>query len=541
MEIKTDVLIIGTGIAGLYAALKISDFANVVIITKKEKSESNTNYAQGGIASVIDPNDSYEKHINDTLIAGDGLCDRKAVEVLVKEGPEKIYDLMKIGAEFTKKENGSLDLAREGGHSAFRIVHSKDLTGQEVERALLKAVSKRDNIQLFENHFAIDLLTEHNIFQLRNEPINNRRCYGAYVLNSSTKSVLTILSKATILATGGLGQVYLHTTNPRIATGDGFAMAYRAGVVLSNMEFIQFHPTSLFTHHKADIYTPNFLISEAVRGFGGVLRNSKGERFMEKYDSRKELAPRDIVARAIDNELKKSGEDCVYLDITHKNADEIKSHFPHIYSNCLKYGIDITKDWIPVVPAAHYACGGVKTDLNGRSSLKGLYAVGEVSMTGVHGANRLASNSLLEALVFSYRAASDLRAAISDLKYSEYPIPPWDESGTLSLEENIMITHSVKEIKHLMWDYVGIARSNLRLERAAHRMHLLYNEIEEFYKKTKVSESLLELRNIAATAHTIIKCSKLRKESRGLHYTIDYPFKLPDDKAENTIIQNKNP
>ena len=539
MEIKTDVLIIGSGIAGLYAALKISEFANVAVITKKEKSESNTNYAQGGIASVFDPNDSFEKHISDTLTAGDGLCDRKAVEVLVKEGPDKVFDLMKIGAEFTKKEDGSLDLAKEGGHSAHRIVHSKDLTGREVEMALLRAVSQKNNIQILENHFAIDLLTEHNIFQLRNEPINNRKCYGAYVLNCSTGTVITIQAKATILATGGLGQVYLHTTNPRIATGDGFAMAYRAGVVLGNMEFIQFHPTSLFTHHKANIYTPNFLISEAVRGFGGLLRNQKGERFMEKYDPRKELAPRDIVARAIDNELKKSGEDCVYLDITHKNADEIKSHFPHIYNNCLNYGIDITKNLIPVVPAAHYACGGIVVDLNGRTSLKGLYAVGEVSMTGVHGANRLASNSLLEALVFSYKAALDLKENISSLKYSDYPIPAWDESGTLSIEENIMITHSVKEIKHLMWDYVGIVRSNLRLDRAAHRMHLLYNEIEEFYKKTKVSESLLELRNIAATAHTIIKCAKLRKESRGLHYTIDYPFKL--EKSENTIIQNKNP
>jgi len=536
MQINTDVLILGSGIAGLYAALKLDENLNVVIATKKEQSESNTNYAQGGIASVISKNDSYENHIKDTLIAGADLCKKEAVEVLVKEGPERVLDLIDLGTKFTFK-NGELDLAKEGGHSAHRIVHAADLTGKEVERALLQNINSRKNITVLEDHIAIDLLTEHNISQLKMQPIDNRHCWGAYVLNSKTNEVITITAKATILATRGLGQVYLHTTNPLIATGDGFAMAYRAGAKLGNMEFIQFHPTSLYSSSSdSSSSQPAFLISEAVRGFGGILRTKDGKEFMHKYDERKELAPRDIVARAIDNELKKRGDEFVYLDITHKNKEEIIEHFPHIYKNCLEKGIDITKDMIPVVPAAHYACGGVVVDLLGKSSLQGLYACGEVSMTGVHGANRLASNSLLEALVFAFRASNDINQNIKST--ADIPqIPEWDDSGTLSADEFVMITHSIKEVKQVMWDYVGIVRSNIRLERAATRIHNLYLETEDMYKKTKVFEDILELRNIITCAYTIIKSAKLRKESRGLHYTLDYL--QTNTNPENTIIQNR--
>jgi L-aspartate oxidase len=538
MNIKTDVLIIGSGVAGLYAAYRISDFADVIIVTKKEKMESNTNYAQGGIASVIDCNDSFDKHIEDTLVAGAGLCNRKSVEILVKEGPQRIKDLMEIGTQFTMK-NGKLDLAREGGHSAHRIVHAADLTGHEVERALMEAVTNKKNIRILENHIAVDLITEHNVFQLKESEINNRHCWGAYILDNINQKVLTITSKATLLSTGGCGQVYMHTTNPQIATGDGFAIAYRGGAKIGNMEFIQFHPTSLYETGGAGATGGQaFLISEAVRGFGGKLRTRDGEEFMHKYDERKELAPRDIVARAIDNELKKRGDEFVYLDVTHKNKSEIIEHFPHIYKTCLDRGIDITKDMIPVVPSAHYTCGGIVVDTSGRTSLQGLYATGEVSMTGVHGANRLASNSLLEALVYSYRAADDIKETIARNKSDIPNIPLWDETGTLSSDEKVMITHSMREIRQIMWDYVGIVRSNLRLKRAEVRIHNLYEEIEDLYKKTKVFENLLELRNMIACAHIIIKSAKLRKESRGLHYTLDY-LNLSSKKPADTILQNK--
>lgn len=540
MTLKTDVLVIGSGIAGLFAALKISEYADVIMVTKKNKAESNTNYAQGGIASVIDPTDTFEKHVEDTLIAGAGLCNRKAVESMVKEGPERIKDLIDIGTNFTKKGK-DFDLAREGGHSMSRILHAKDLTGQEIERALIHAVENKKNIKIFENAIAIDLLTEHNISRIKQSPNKNRNCWGAYILDSSKNEVIKINSKATILATGGLGQVYLHTTNPLIATGDGFAMAYRAGVEIGNMEFIQFHPTSFYNTQMGSEFTGrSFLISEAVRGFGGLLHTKDGNLFMQNYDSRKELAPRDIVARAIDSELKKRGDNYVFLDLTHKNSQEIINHFPNIYSTCVKYGIDITKDFIPVVPAAHYACGGIVVDLQGRTSLHGLYASGEVTMTGVHGANRLASNSLLEALVYAYRCSNSIKDYLNDYNPAIPELLDWDDSGTLTYDERVLITHSVSEVKQTMWDYVGIVRSNLRLERAAQRIHNIFMETEALYKKTIVFQEILELRNLVACSHMIIKSAKIRKESRGLHYTIDYPDTLSTDLVANTIIKNQN-
>lgn len=540
MTLKTDVLVIGSGIAGLFAALKISEYADVIMVTKKNKAESNTNYAQGGIASVIDPTDTFEKHVEDTLIAGAGLCDRKAVESMVKEGPERIKDLIDIGTNFTKKGK-DFDLAREGGHSMSRILHAKDLTGQEIERALIHAVENKKNIKIFENAIAIDLLTEHNISRIKQSPNKNRNCWGAYILDSSKNEVIKINSKATILATGGLGQVYLHTTNPLIATGDGFAMAYRAGVEIGNMEFIQFHPTSFYNTQMGSEFTGrSFLISEAVRGFGGLLRTKDGNLFMQNYDSRRELAPRDIVARAIDSELKKRGDNYVFLDLTHKNSQEIINHFPNIYSTCVKYGIDITKDFIPVVPAAHYACGGIVVDLQGRTSLHGLYASGEVTMTGVHGANRLASNSLLEALVYAYRCSNSIKDYLNDYTLAIPELLDWDDSGTLTYDERVLITHSISEVKQTMWDYVGIVRSNLRLERAAQRIHNIFMETEALYKKTIVFQEILELRNLVACSHMIIKSAKIRKESRGLHYTIDYPDTLSTDLVANTIIKNQN-
>ena len=540
MTIKTDVLVIGTGIAGLFAALRISEYADVVLVTKKNKAESNTNYAQGGIASVIDPNDSFEKHVEDTLIAGSGLCDRKVVESMVKEGPERIKDLIDIGMKFTKKGD-SFDLAREGGHSMSRILHAKDLTGQEIERTLIHSVEQKNNIEILENTIAIDLLTEHNLPGKGKTITENKNCWGAYILNSIENKVQKITAKATVLATGGLGQVYLHTTNPSIATGDGFAMAYRAGAEMGNMEFIQFHPTSLYNiKTDSNFESHSFLISEAVRGFGGLLRTKDCNLFMHNYDSRKELAPRDIVARAIDNELKKRGDDYVYLDLTLKNANEVIDHFPNIYNTCLKQGIDITKDLIPVVPAAHYACGGIVVNLKGETSLQGLYASGEVTMTGVHGANRLASNSLLEALVYAYRCSNSIKEFItaSDIKIPYFH--DWDDSGTLTHDEHVLITHTINEVKQTMWDYVGIVRSDLRLERASRRIHNIYVENEELYKKTKVFLEILELRNLIACSHIIIKSANLRKESRGLHYNIDYPEKLSKDLIENTLLKNKN-
>ena len=517
-DIQTDVLVIGSGIGGLYFALNVADHARVTIITKKESCESNTNWAQGGIAATIDQNDSAELHINDTLDAGAGLCNKPMVEMMVNEGPQHIRRLIELGVQFTTTDNDHLDLGREGGHSRKRIVHASDLTGQEVEHALLERVNQHPNITLLEHHFAIELLTEHHVHIKTNEI----SCYGAFVLDTQNRKLKKVLSKVTMLASGGLGHVYLHTTNPDIATGDGIAMAYRAGALIANMEFIQFHPTSLF-HPKAK----SFLISEAVRGFGGILRLKNGQAFMKKYDPRENLAPRDIVARARDSEMKKTGDECVFLDVTHLDPEKTIQHFPNIYETCLDFGIDMTKEMIPVVPAAHYSCGGIKTDDVGRSSINRLYACGETSCTGVHGANRLASNSLLEALVFAYRSYKDIKEALHTI-HNNLPFPDWDDSGTTTPEEWILVSHNKKEAQQVMNDYVGIVRSDLRLQRAKRRIEFLKEETEAYYKRTRITTEILELRNIIKVASLIIESAIKRRESRGLHYTTDYPSK--DDK-----------
>ncbi len=514
-----DFLVIGSGVAGLTFALKAAEYGKVGLITKREIMEANTAYAQGGIASVFDTRqDSFEKHIRDTLVAGAGLCNRDAVELIVKNGPRLIRELINYGAEFTR-ENGDLHLSREGGHSENRIVHAADATGREIIRALTANVRQHPNIRIFEHHFALDLLTEHHLSPGRG-PEESINCFGAYVLDEQNSNVIRMLSKVTVLATGGAGQVYLHSTNPSVATGDGIAMAYRAKARIENMEFVQFHPTSLAIP-EAD----SFLISEAVRGFGGILRNASGEAFMEQYDPRKELAPRDIVARAIDDQLKKSGEKSVFLDVTHLDPDKVRESFPTIYDACLKYGLDITRKPIPVVPAAHYTCGGIATDLMGRTSINRLFACGETACTGVHGANRLASNSLLESLVFADKA---IEAAIKLIPETaiEYAVPEWDESGTVNNDEWILVSHNKLELQQIMWNYVGIVRSNLRLERAMRRIQLLHDEVEDFYNRTRVSVPLCELRNMINVAFLIVRSAMQRKESRGLHYTTDYPEAL---------------
>ncbi len=539
MITKTDFLVIGSGIAGLSFALKAAKLGTVAIITKKEKAESNTNYAQGGVAAVFADNDSFELHIEDTVKAGAGLCHRDVVELLAFNGPQRVCELIEWGVQFSHRfppKEHELDLGREGGHSRNRIVHAKDLTGKVVEQSLLEAIKQNPNIQIFEQHIAIDLITEHHLGQKEVESNSPLHCWGAYVLDETSGMISQLLARATVLATGGCGQIYLHTTNPQIATGDGIAMAYRAGTKIANLEFMQFHPTTLF-HPKAN----SFLISEAVRGFGGILKTQDGIEFMKKYHPMGELAPRDIVARAIDAELKKRGEEFVYLDITHKKSDEIKTRFPHICENCLQYNIDITEQPIPVVPAAHYMCGGVLTDIHGRTTIKNLYACGEVACTGVHGANRLASNSLLEAVVFAHQVYNDIVNQINTKCYYEFPqIPHWNDEGTFNQEEWILISHDHEEVQSLMWDYVGIVRSNLRLKRALRRINLISREIENFYKKTKITTGLIELRNLVMVAKLIINCALYRKESRGLHYTTDYPE--PDDKhwLKDTVLIQKN-
>lgn len=545
----TDFLIIGSGIAGLSLALKLSEFGKVLIITKKQKAESNTNYAQGGIASVLGKDDNFELHIKDTLDCGAGLCNRVAVEKIVIEGPTRINELIEYGVKFSK-EKGHFLLGKEGGHSRSRIVHAKDLTGKEIEKTLLADISRNKNIKIIEYLFAIDFLTEKNIRLEHQAKYDKKKCFGIYAYDARKDKVVKIVSQKTILATGGFGQVYLHTTNPAIATGDGFAMAYRAGCELANMEFVQFHPTSFYEKEVEDD-TQVFLISEAVRGAGAVLKTKDGKEFMQKYDKRKSLAPRDIVARAIDNELKKSGEAFVYLDLSAIGAERIKERFPNIYETCLRKGIEITKEMIPVVPAAHYACGGVKTDLNGKTNIDNLFACGEVAMTGVHGANRLASNSLLEAVVFSDSIYKYVKSNIKQIKKKEFlpekeiknlnnKIYDWDDSGTKNADEWILISHDKHEIKDIMSDYVGIVRNTYRLKRALTRIKMMKKEIKEFYDRTKVNVELLELRNLITVANIIVKSALKRKESRGLHYMLDFPKRDDKDFLKDTILMKKN-
>jgi L-aspartate oxidase len=538
----SDFLVIGSGIAGLAFAIKASQTGSVNIVTKKQDRDSNTNYAQGGIASVFSRDDSFKGHMRDTFKAGAGLCNEKAVKILVHEGPERVRELIDWGTKFTyKKVAGGkpvLDLGREGGHLHNRIVHAEDLTGREIESALLEKISTIKNIRIFENHTAVDLLTEHQLHILNRKKAKTPiTCYGAYIFENSTGAVHIFNSKITLLATGGVGQVYLHTTNPDIATGDGITMAFRAGALISDMEFYQFHPTSLYSEkHEGNA----FLISEAVRGEGGILINSKNKRIMEAIHPLKDLAPRDIVARAIDMELKKSGEKCVYLDIAFKGKTFLKKRFPGIFGHCISEGIDISKTPIPVVPAAHFLCGGVVSDINGRSSIRNLYVSGESACTGVHGANRLASNSLLEGVVFSHRAfihsANFLKNESKNIKIPSFPA--WSKEGTFDFEEWVLIQHNLDELKLLMWDYVGIERTNLRLQRAYRRISFLEEEILDYYKRSTLSSKLIELRNLAAAAKLIIISAMLRKESRGLHYNTDYP-KTRNDQKINIIHRSK--
>ncbi len=537
--VTADFLIIGSGIAGLSLALKLGNLGTVIIITKKQKTESNTNYAQGGIAAVMGEDDNFEMHINDTLECGAGLCNTEAVRKIVEEGPGMIRELIEIGAKFSR-EKGVLMLGKEGGHSKNRIIHAKDLTGKEIERALLNKISKSKRIRLFEYYFAIDLLTKKN---LKKKLSNDLRCYGIYAFNVKTGQVDKIIAGTTILATGGAGQIYLHTTNPAIATGDGIAMGYRAGCKISNMEFIQFHPTALYDPENDERTGQVFLISEAVRGAGAVLKTLKGKEFMRAYDKRGSLAPRDIVARAIDNEMKKSGDTHVLLDLSKIGIEKIKHEFPNIYKYCLNKGIDITKQMIPVVPAAHYTCGGIKTDLNGKTNVKDLYASGEVTMTGVHGANRLASNSLLEAMVFSNAIYKDISGKMNSKNYSrknlaetKKNIYDWNDDGMENTEEWILISHNKKEIKEIMSDYIGIVRNTLRLERAYRRIRMMNDEIKDFYDKTKVNVELLELRNLVTVAFLVISSAMKRKESRGLHFMSDFPERDDNNFLKDTVI-----
>ena len=534
MEINTDFLVLGSGIAGLSFAIKAAELGTVAMVTKQDKTDSNTNMAQGGIAVVQDQADRFEYHINDTLICGGGLCNEEVVRFVVTEGPERIRELVQWGVEFTRSTTDpeQFDLGREGGHSMRRVIHAKDLTGREIERALNEKASRKKNIRIFENYIAVDLIMKSSVLGQKIE--RGDRCLGAYVLDITNNEVHTFRAKFIMLATGGAGKVYLITTNPDIATADGIAMAYRAGAKIANMEFIQFHPTCLY-HPDAK----SFLISEAVRGEGAILKLKNGATFMEKYHPMKSLAPRDVVAKAIDTELKKSGDDYVLLDITHKEKDFLMSRFPNIYEKCLEFGIDMTQNPIPVVPAEHYLCGGVVVNANGETSIERLFASGEVSCTGLHGANRLASNSLLEAIVFAQRAYLRIADLISSVEDDPLPIPPWDPKGATESDESVVVTHNWDEIRRCMWNYVGIVRSDKRLERAQRRIDLIIREIEEYYRNFIITRDLLELRNIAVAAKLIVACARMRKESRGLHYNLDYPEK--DDRLwlKDTIISRE--
>ncbi|MEM9917574.1 MAG: L-aspartate oxidase [Bacteroidota bacterium] len=523
--IQTDVLIIGSGIAGLTTAIKLAKSRpdlRIDVLTKTYERESNTRYAQGGVAAVWNfETDSYLKHIEDTLDAGDGLCNKEIVEIVVKEGPERVKEIIEWGARFDKTKSDQYDLGREGGHSENRILHYKDLTGWEIQRTLVEYSKHLDNLHLHEHYFAIDLITQHHLGYMVSRVTPNIECYGAYALDKNTTKIQTLLARTTVVATGGAGQVYKSTTNPIIATGDGIAMMYRAKGRIENMEFVQFHPTSLYNPAGEN---PSFLVSEAVRGYGGILKTKEGEEFMHAYDERGSLAPRDIVARAIDNEMKKRGDDFLCLDCTHLEKEGFTAHFPTIYEKCLSLGIDPMKDMIPVVPACHYMCGGIATDEIGQTSIQYLYACGECTSSGLHGANRLASNSLLEAMVFADRISKDILQRIDGITHKE-DIPNWHTKGTMKPKEMVLMTQSWKELKEIMSSYVGIVRSDVRLKRAMDRLWILYRETEDLYKTTSVSPQLCELRNIITIGYLVTRSAAMRKESRGLHYTTDFPQK----------------
>ncbi len=534
MSAYSDVLIIGSGVSGLSFALKVSQFSKVTLITKKNKADSATNLAQGGVAAVLSVEDSVESHISDTLISGDGICNEEIVRIVTTEGPDRVRELMDFGVRFQKGKNGQgFDLGMEGGHSTRRVAHASDLTGKEIERALLEQIANNPNIEVLENHLAIDLLVESKARgQVR---ADSDRCLGAYVLNRITGEVETRRAGVTVLCTGGCGKVYLYTTNPDIATGDGVAMAYRAGAKVANLEFIQFHPTCFFNREAK-----NFLISEAVRGEGGILINQQGVPFMKKYDERGDLATRDAVARGIDAEMKASGTDCVFLDITHKPADFLIQRFPNIYKICKQYGVDLTTKPIPVVPAAHYMCGGVLVDEWGQTSMGNLMAFGETACTGLHGANRLASNSLLEAVVFAHRGALWLKDHIGEVRNQKnLEVEPWRTGGAARLDESILIKHNWDQLRQLMWDYVGIVRRKKRLELMQTRLGWMLKEIKEHFYDYLLTPDLVELRNLAVVAELIVQSASLRKESRGLHYILDYPEKNDRDFANDTILQRK--
>ncbi len=524
MEHQFDFIVIGSGLAGLSYALKVAEHGKVAILTKTRLQETNTSYAQGGIAAVTYAPDDYDKHISDTLVAGDGLCDLKVVEMVVKEAPRQIEKLVEWGANFDRESSGRFSLAREGGHSERRILHHKDNTGFEIQRALSQAVTDHPNIAVFEYYFAIDLITQHHLGKLVKRYFHDIECYGVYALDLQSGLIHTFLSRVTMIAAGGIGNLYHTTTNPLIATGDGIAMVYRAKGIVENMEFVQFHPTSLYNPGER----PSFLITEAMRGHGAILKNHKEEDFMPKYDPRGSLAPRDIVARAIDTEMKSSGEEHVFLDCRHLKKDDLKKNFPNIYDKCKGIGIDITADLIPVVPAAHYLCGGIKVDQNGCTSIQRLCASGETASTGLHGANRLASNSLLEAIVYSDRAAQHSIGSFKKYDYKQ-DIPVWNDEGTTHPEEMVLITQNYKEVQQIFGYYVAIVRSSIRLQRALDRLEIIYEETEDLYIKSKLSLKLCELRNMINVGYLIIKGAQQRKESRGLHYNIDYPQKNPSN------------
>ncbi|KAB0666784.1 L-aspartate oxidase [Oryzomonas japonica] len=532
MLIESDFLVIGSGIAGLSFALQAADHGSVVLVTKRDISESATKYAQGGIASVFSTEDSFDAHVNDTLVAGAGICHEDVVRMVVEEGPQTIRNLIEWGVKFTTGSGSqAYDLTREGGHSARRILHAEDITGREIERALVEAVRQHPNVRVYENHIAIDLITQSKV---ERRPVEQNRCLGAYALDITAGEVKTFSSKITLLASGGAGKVYLYTCNPDVASGDGVAMAYRAGATIANMEFMQFHPTTLF-HPQAK----SFLISEAVRGEGAILRRRDGTAFMEKYHKLKDLAPRDIVARAIDHEMKVSGDDCVFLDITREPADFVRSRFPNIYQTCMEFGLDMTKEWLPVVPAAHYLCGGVAVNTDAQTDIPGLYAIGEAACSGLHGANRLASNSLLEAAVYAGKAYRHAIQAVKKLSNGHPELPRWDSGTATNSDEMVVVSQNWDEIRRSMWNYVGIVRSDKRLERAMRRIKLIQDEIEEYYWNFIVTSDLIELRNIATVAELIVTCAQMRKESRGLHYNIDYPERDDVNGKKDSFIKKQ--